>query len=215
MKNILIIGVARFGYHIAKELNKLNCQILAIDINEDHLRKVDPYVSKTLIGDSTDFDFLKSLGINNFDECIVTIGDDFQVSIETVYYLKELSAKRITARASKESQKFLLQRIGADLVVFPEEQLARWTALHCGTSSVYDFMDLDNYFGIYEVRTPEQWAGKTLAELDLRKKYNINIIGVKQANKMRMILGPNYILQDNENLIVVAREEDANKFFSM
>lgn len=214
MKNILLIGVARFGYHIAKELNKLNTQILAIDRKEENLQKVDQYVSKILIGDSTDIDFLRSLGINTFDECIVTIGDNFQSSIETVYNLKELGAKKITARASKESQKNLLQRIGADLVVYPEKQLARWTALHCGTSSVYDFMDLDNYYGIYEVRTPVEWAGKSLSELDLRKKHNINIIGIKQSNKVRMILGPNHILEENENLIIVAREEDANKFFS-
>lgn len=213
MKNILIIGTGKFGYHISKELNKLDVEILAIDIKEDRLEKVVGYSSKTLIGDATDIEFMKTIGINNFEECIVTIGDDFQSSLETVLNLKELGAKRITARASTESQKKLLMKIGADMVVYPEEDLAKMTALHCGTNSVYDFMDLDNNYGVYEITIPKEWAGKTLLELDLRKKYNINIIGVKTKNKMKIILGPNFVLNENETVLIIAKEEDANKLF--
>ena len=125
MKNILLIGIGRFGFHVAMELSKLNTQVLAVDTSEDHLQKVDEYVSKTIIGNGTDVDFLKTLGINTFDDCIVTIGDDFQASLETVLHLKDLGARRITARASMESQKKLLSKIGADLVVYPEKQLAK------------------------------------------------------------------------------------------
>lgn len=214
MKNILIIGIGRFGFHIAKELSKLNTQVLAVDTNEEHLQKVDEFVAKTLIGDGTDIDFLKTVGINTFDESIVTIGDNFQASLETVLNLKELGAKKITARASMESQKNLLLKIGADLVVYPEKQLAKWTALHSANNSVYDFMDLDNNYGVYEITTPAEWKDKTLAELDLRKKHNINIIGVKEKNKMKMILGPNYTLKDGENLVIIAKESDINKFLS-
>ena len=214
MKNILIIGIGRFGFHIAKELSKLNTQVLAVDTNEEHLQKVDDFVAKTLIGDGTDIDFLKTVGINTFDESIVTIGDNFQASLETVLNLKELGAKKITARASMESQKKLLLKIGADLVVYPEKQLAKWTALHSANNSVYDFMDLDNNYGVYEITTPAEWKDKTLAELDLRKKHNINIIGVKEKNKMKMILGPNYTLKDGENLVIIAKESDINEFLS-
>lgn len=213
MKNILIIGIGNFGFYVAKELNKLNTQILAVDNNEENLQKVDEYVSKTLIGNSKDLDFLKTIGINTFDECIVSIGDDFQASLETVLNLKELGAKKITARASMESQEKLLLKIGADLVVYPEKQLAKWTALHCGTSSVYDFMDLDNEYGIYEILAPKEWIGKTLIDLDLRKKFNINIVGIKTQNRIQMILGPNYIFKENENLVIIAKEKDANNLF--
>lgn len=213
MKNILIIGIGNFGFYVAKELNKLNTQILAVDNNEENLQKVDEYVSKTLIGNSKDLDFLKTIGINTFDECIVAIGDDFQASLETVLNLKELGAKKITARASMESQEKLLLKIGADLVVYPEKQLAKWTALHCGTSSVYDFMDLDNEYGIYEILVPDEWIGKTLIDLDLRKKFNINIVGIKTQNRIQMILGPNYIFKENENLVIIAKEKDANNLF--
>lgn len=214
MKNILLIGIGRFGFHVAMELSKLNTQVLAVDTSEDHLQKVDEYVSKTIIGNGTDVDFLKTLGINTFDDCIVTIGDDFQASLETVLHLKDLGARRITARASMESQKKLLSKIGADLVVYPEKQLAKWTALHCASNFVYDFMDLDNQYGVYEILTPKEWASKTLAELDLRKKHNINIIGVKEKNKMKMILGPNYVLKEGENLVVIGKEADINKFLN-
>lgn len=214
MKNILLIGLGRFGYHIAKELNKLKAEILAVDSNEENLQMVDEFVSKTIIGNTTDIEFLKTIGINNFDECIVTIADDFQASLETVLNLKELGARKITARASMESQQKLLEKIGANLVVYPEKQLAKWTALHCGTNSVYDYMDLDNEYGVYEINIPKDWAGKTLSELDLRKKYNINIIGVKAKNKIKIILGPNFVLNEDESVLVVAKEADMNKIFT-
>lgn len=213
MKNILIIGAGRFGYHVCKELSKLKVEILIVDTDEDSLREVDEYVTKSLIGDSTDIDFLKSLGINTFDECIVAIGDEFQSSLETVLNLKELGARRVVARASKGSQEQLLLKIGADLVIYPEKQLAKWTALHTGTNSIYDFMELDNNFGLYEVKVPDAWIGKTLAELNLRKKYNINIVGVRINNKVKIILGPNFELKEGERILVIAKEGDANKVF--
>ena len=213
MKNILIIGVGRFGYYAAKELNNYDTQILAIDIKENPLQKVSEYVSKTIIGDASDIEFLKSIGVNNFDNCIVTISDNFQASIETVLNLKELGAKKIIARASKESQNILLKKIGADLVVYPEKQLAKWIAIHCGTDSIYDYMELDNNYGIYEVSVPKEWNGKSLSELDLRKRYKINIIGVKINNEMSIVLGPNFILKEGENIVILAKEEDMNKVF--
>ena len=213
MKNILIIGAGRFGYHICKELSKLDVEILMVDADENSLKIVDEYVSKSLIGDGSDIDFLKSLGINTFDECVVAIGDDFQSSLETVLNLKELGAKRILARASKGSQEKLLLKIGADKVIYPEKQLARWVALHTGTNSIYDFMDLDDGFGLYEVKVPSEWSNKTLAELNLRKNYNINILGVRVNGKLKIVLGPTFVLKEDERILIIAKEEDANKFF--
>lgn len=214
MKSILLIGIGRFGYHVAKELSTLDVEFLAIDTDEEKLKHVSKYASKSFIGNSTDIEFLKTLGVNNFDECIVAIGDDFQSSLETVLNLKELGARKITARASMESQKNLLAKIGADFIVYPEEQLAKWTSLRCGTNSIYDFMDLDDGYGIFEITTPNDWVGKTLAELDLRRKLNINIIGVKNKNKINVILGPTFKLRENENLLVIAKIDDAGKLFN-
>ena len=213
MKNILVIGAGRFGYHICKELSKLSVEILLVDTNEDNLKIVNEYVTKSIIGNGTDIDFLRSLGINTFDECIVTIGDDFQGSLETVLNLKELGASRIVARASKGSQEKLLLKIGADIVIYPEKQLAKWVALHTGTNSIYDFMELDSNYGLYEIKVPEKWIGKTLAELNIRQTYNINIVGVRVNNKIKIIFGPSFEFKEDERVLLIAKEEDANKVF--
>jgi trk system potassium uptake protein TrkA len=214
MKSILLIGIGRFGHHIAKELNALNAEILAIDSDEESLKHISEYVTKTLIGNSADSEFMKTVGVNNFDACIVAIGDEFQNSLETVLNLKELGAKKVIARASKESQEKLLRKIGADFVVYPEMQLAKWTALRCGTDSIYDFMDLDDGFGVFEIGTPEEWVGKTLAELDLRKKHSINIIGVKENGRTKIVLGPNFEFKAKDTLLVIAKIDDAGKLFN-
>ena len=214
MKNILLIGLGRFGYHVAKELSSLKTEVLAVDNDEEALKNVSEFVSKTLIGDSSDINFLKTIGVNNFDECIVAIGDDFQTSVETVLNLKELNAKKITARACKESQEKILLKIGADFIVYPEKQLGKWTALRCGTNSIYDFMDLDDGYGVFEINVPKDWVGKTLVELDLRNKKNISIIGVKENGRTKVILGPNFVFKENETILVIAKVEDAGKLFN-
>ena len=211
MKNILVIGMGRFGIHIVQELANLKCDIMAVDTSEVKLRNVSEYVTKTVIGNATDIEFMKTLGVNNFDDCIVAIGDNFQNSLLTVLNLKELGAKRITARAAFEPQEVLLEKIGADMVVYPEKQLARQTALQCGTDTIYDYMDLDDDFGIYELGVPEKWVGKTIQELDLRKKYNINIIGAKKGTKVKMIMHPGFELRADERILIAAKSEDMNK----
>ena len=214
MKNILLIGVGNFGFHIAQELGKLKVEVLAVDLDEERLRDVSEYLSKTLIGDATDIDFLKTLGVNTFDECLVTIGDNFQASLEAVLNLKELGARRITARASKESQEKILLKTGADVVIYPEKQLARWAALHCGTNSIYDFVELENNYGIYEINVSESWVGKSLAELDLRRKYNISILGYKEGERIKLITHSEFKLKDNIHLLILAKEDDVNRIIN-
>lgn len=214
MKSILLIGIGRFGYHIAKELSTLDVEILAIDTREESLKMISDYVTKTFIGDCKNLDFMKTIGVNTFDECIVAIGNNFQDSIETVLNLKELGAKRIVARAAQESQEKVLLKLGVDFVVYPEKQMGKWTALRCGTNSIYDFMDLDDGYGVFEVNVPKEWVGKTLVELDLRRKYNVSIVGVKVNGKTKIILGPNFMLKENEDLIVVAKIDEAGKIFN-
>lgn len=214
MKSILLIGIGRFGYHIARELSTLDVEILAIDTHEESLKMISDYVTKTFIGDCKNLDFMKTIGVNTFDECIVAIGNNFQDSIETVLNLKELGAKRIVARAAQESQEKVLLKLGVDFVVYPEKQMGKWTALRCGTNSIYDFMDLDEGYGVFEVNGPKEWVGKTLIELDLRRKYNVSIVGVKVNGKTKIILGPNFMLKENEDLIVVAKIDEAGKIFN-
>lgn len=213
MKSILLIGVGRFGRHIIKKLNEMNHQVMAVDHNEERIQAVLPYVTSALIGDSTNEEFLNSLGIRNFDACIVTIGDDFQNSLETVYLLKELGAEKIIARASREMQEKFLLRNGADEVVYPEKQLAAWTAIRCASDHVLDYIELDDDYSIYELAIPSEWCGKTILQLDIRKKYNINILGIRENGKLNMNITPQTILNSSKSMLVLGDKRIIQKCF--
>lgn len=182
MQSVLIIGVGQFGWHIAKKMNELDCEVMAIDINEERINEVLPYVVNAQIGDSTNQEFMKSLGVRNYDICIVTIGENFQTSLETTSLLKELGAPMVISRATNDVQRKFLLRNGADEVVYPEKQMAIRVATKYSSDIILDFIQLDSNYSIYELRIPKEWAGKTLAQLDIRKKYNVNIIAIKRAD---------------------------------
>ena len=213
MKSILLIGVGRFGRHIIRKLNAMNHQVMAVDHNEDRIQDVLSSVTSAQIGDSTNEEFLSSLGISNFDACIVTIGDDFQNSLETVYLLKELGARKVIARASREIQEKFLLRNGADEVVYPEKQMAAWTAIRCASDHVLDYIELDNEYSIYELAIPNEWCGKTILELDIRKKYNINILGIREYGKLNMNITPSTVLNSRKSMLVLGNEKIIEKCF--
>ena len=175
MKSILLIGLGRFGRHIAEKLNELNHQVLAVDKQEDRVEAVLPFVTSGQIGDSTNIEFLQSLGIGNFDVCIVAIGGDFQSSLETTAYLKDLGAKLVVSRAARDVQARFLLRNGADEVVYPEKQLANWTAIRYSSEHIFDYIQLSDDHAIFEISIPENWVGKTVGNIDIRKKYNIAV----------------------------------------
>lgn len=160
MKNILLIGLGRFGRHIALQLNKLGHEVMAVDSNEERVNKILPIVTNAQIGDSTNTEFLKSLGIGNFDVCIVTIGGNFQNSLETTSLLKELGAKLVVSRAERDVQEKFLLRNGADEVVYPEKQVANWAAIRYTADHIRDYIEVDEAHAIFEVEVPEGWIGK-------------------------------------------------------
>ena len=174
MKSILLIGLGRFGKHIAMHLNQLGHQVMAVDNVEERVESVLPFVTNAQIGDSTNGDFLESLGIRNFDVCIVAIGNDFQSSLETTSLLKELGAKLVVARAARDVQEKFLLRNGADEVVYPEKQLAKWTAIRYSADHILDYIELDDDHAMFEIPVPPSWAGRSIGQIDIRKKYNIN-----------------------------------------
>ena len=190
MKSVLLIGLGRFGKHIAMKLNELDHQVMAVDQNEERVNEVLPYVTNALIGDSTSKDFLATLGIRNFDVCIVTIGDNFQSSLETASLLKELGAERVVSRASTGIQEKFLLKNGADEVVYPEKQLASWMAIRCTSDHILDYIELDNDYSIFELSVPSEWCGKTVIQVDIRKKYGINILGVRSDGELNMNITP-------------------------
>lgn len=213
MKSILLIGLGRFGRHIALKLNALDHQVMAIDCNEDCVNAVLPFVTSAQIGDSTNEEFLATLGIGNYDACIVAIGDNFQNSLETTYLLKELGAKKIIARASREMQEKFLSRNGADEVVYPEKQLATWTAIRCSSEHILEYIELDNEYAIFEMETPYEWNGKSVQNLDLRKKYGINILGIRTNGKLNMNITPNTVFVCDTSILILGQEKTVYKCF--
>lgn len=215
MKSILLIGLGRFGRHIALKLNALNHQVMAIDHNEERVNALLPFVTNAQIGDSTNEEFLAALGVGNYDACIVAIGDNFQNSLETTYLLKELGARKIIARASKEMQEKFLLRNGADEVVYPEKQLAAWTAIRYSADHILDYIELDDEHAIFEVTIPEEWVGKTVGQLDIRKKYKINIMALKEDGQMDLGITPGTLLGDDATMLVLGNIRDIERCFKL
>lgn len=213
MKNILLIGLGRFGKNIALQLNKLGHEVMAVDNNEERVNDILSIVTNAQIGDSTNTEFLKSLGIRNFDVCIVTIGGDFQNSLETTSLLKELGAKLVVSRAERDVQEKFLLRNGADEVVYPEKQVANWAAIRYTADHIRDYIEVDDAHAIFEVEVPEEWIGKTVGELDIRRKYSINIMATKENGKINMAVSPETVLTDNITLLVLGAYKELQKCF--
>ena len=213
MKSVLLIGLGRFGKHMALKLNELNHQVMAIDKKEELVNAVLPFVTNAQIGDTTNEDFLKSLGVNNYDICIVAIGNDFQGSLETTSLLKELGAKLVISRAARDIQAKFLLRNGADQVIYPEKQVANWAAVRYSADHILDFIEIDDNYAIFEVTTPENWIGKSIGQIDIRKKFGINIIAIKQGNKLNLTVTPDIVLKKDETMLVLGEAKNIQKCF--
>ena len=213
MKSVLLIGLGRFGRHLAMQLNELGHQVMAVDKDEERVNECMPFVTNAQIGDSTRVDFLRSLGVSNYDVCYVTISGDFQNSLETTSLLKELGAKLVVSRAERDVQKKFLLRNGADEVVYPEKQIAKWTAIRYASDHILDYVEVDDTHAFFEVEVPEKWLGKTVGELDIRKKYSISILAIKTDGKMNMAIGPDMELSSEDTLLVLGTYKDMQKCF--
>ncbi len=191
----------------------MNHQVMAVDRREGRVDAILPFVTNAQIGDSTNPDFLTSLGIRNFDFCIVAIGDDFQSSLETTSLLKELGAKLVVSRAASDVHAKFLLRNGADDIIYPEKQLANWVAIRYSADHIFDYIELDNDHAIFEVQVPKEWVGRTVGELDVRKKYNINIMGLKESGRMNLSITPDTGITDSQTMLVLGSMKQIQKVF--
>ena len=213
MKSILLIGLGRFGRHIAIKLDELNHQVMAVDNNESRVEAVLPYVRNAQIGDATNEDFIRSLGVRNFDVCIVAIGDNFQSSLETTSLLKELGAKFVVSRAARDVHAKFLLRNGADDVVYPEKQLAIWTAIRYSADHILEYIELDEEHAIFEIMIPEAWVGKTVGELDIRNNHHINIMAFKQNGALDLSIRSDTKIPEGSTMLVLGSIRDIQKCF--
>ena len=215
MKSILLIGIGRFGKHIAMQLNAMDHQVMAVDHDEEKINEILPYVTNAQIGDSTNVEFLRSLGVDNYDVCIVTIANDFQSSLETTSLLKELGAKHVLSRAARDVQAKFLLRNGADDIVYPEKQIAKWTAIRYSSNHIRDYIELGEKNAIIEVSVPKSWVGLSIRQLDIRQNYPVNLIAITQNGSMNTTVTPDMVLTSDEKIFVIGEYKALQKLFHL
>ena len=213
MKSVLLIGLGRFGRHIAEQLNELDHEVMAVDIDEERVNAVLPYVTNAQIGDSTNEDFLRTLGVNDYDVCFVAIGDNFQSSLETTSLLKDLGAQYVVSRAARDVHAKFLLRNGADEIVYPEKQLAKWSAIKFTSEHIFDYIELDSEYAVFEVDVPYNWAGKSIGNLNIRKKHKINLMAIKRNGSLELAISPETRLTATDTLLVIGKYHDIQKCF--
>ena len=215
MKSILVIGIGRFGYHLIDQLSKAGDEILAVDSSEERIEPVLGMVTSSLLGDTTNESFVRSLGVENFDVCFVAIGDDFQASLETTSLLKECGARYVVARASRSVHEKFLLRNGADAVVFPEKQLAEWAAIRWCSGRVIDYLDYPGDFSIFEIEVPKIWIGKSLAELSIRNKLHLNVLSIRRNGDQILEFPADFIFETGDTVTIFGADKDIKKSLNL
>ena len=195
MRSMLIIGLGRFGRHLALRLMELGNEVMVVDKEETAVDQVAPMVTRAQIGDCMDAEVIRSLGPDNFDVCFVCISDNFQSSLEITWLLKEQGAKYVVAKSDRDLHAKFLLRIGADDVVYPERDMAQRTAVKYSTNGNLDYVELSRDFAISELVIPADWVGQDLRSLDLRSRFSVNVIGLKQGDQVLTVVDPGYAFQ--------------------
>jgi len=209
MKSVLIIGLGRFGRHMAMKFIEQGNDVMAVERNEERADEMAPDIRNLQIGDATNEDFLRSLGVGNYDICVVGIGESFQTALEVTVLLKDLGAKYVVARATRDIYKKLLLRNGADHVVYAEREVAERLAVRYGTgSSVFDYIELTPEYGIYEIGLPDNWVGHSILEQEVRSRYHVSILAIKRGQSLFPMPHPDYRFTEGETLMVMGAHKD-------
>lgn len=211
MKSILVIGLGRFGRHLCEKFMSLGNEVMVVDRDEAAVSALAADVTSAQIADCTDEAVLRELGVKNFDLCFVCIGSDFAASLLITSMLKELGARRVIAKASRDIHARLLLRNGADEVAYPERDSAERMAVRLSAQNVFDYIELTDEYSIYEIPVLESWVGRSVREIDVRNKHHINILAVKLGDTLRPMPGADYRFTGSEHVLALAAREDARK----
>lgn len=211
MATFLVIGLGRFGTSLALQLMGLGNEVMVMDDDEEKVNKIAPFVTQAKIGNCMDEEVIRSLGVENFDFCFVCISEEFQSSLEITSLLKEMGAPMVVAKADRDLHARLLKKIGADEVVFPERDMAHRTAMRFSVNGALEYIELSSGYAIFELQVPESWVGKTLAGLNIRSRYNINIIGTKEEGAIRPVTSADYAFRAGDHVLVAGSKEDVKR----
>lgn len=215
MKTILVIGIGRFGKHLATKLSELGNEVMIVDKEEERITDLLPVVTRAQVGDCMDEKLLRSLGVSNFDICFVCIGDNFQASLEITSLLKELGAKYVVSKADRTIHEKFLLRNGADEVIHPERDVALRAARKYGARNVFDYFELTSDYSILEIAVPNSWAGKSIKQVNVRSKYNINIIAIKQNGNIIPVTNAEHVFVKNQHLIIAGNTKDCARMLDI
>lgn len=203
MKSYVVIGLGRFGSAMARDLCALGAEVLAVDVHSNLVQAVANEVTHAVVGDATDKEVLRALGVRDFDCAVIAIGDDLAASVLTVMNLKELGVAKVVCKAHDETHRRVLEKLGVDRVVIPENEHAKRLARALQSHNVLDYIELSSDYGILEVPTPKDWVGKTLKELNVRAKLGVNIIAVSSGKKTNISPAADYCIQAGDILSVL------------
>lgn len=211
-KSIAVFGLGRFGRSLATELYNSGADVMVVDKNEFLIDEISDKVSYAVIADLTNEESIKEIGIENMDVVVVTMGSDLTASIMSVMVAKEVGVPYVIAKAADERMGNILSKMGADKVIYPEEEMGIRTAQTIVSDDFLEYFNIDNNLCLLEMKTRPEWVGKNLIELDLRNKYHINVVAVKFHSKMRSSIDPNRPLEADSKLVVILDKSDLAKF---
>ncbi len=211
MRSVLIIGLGRFGQHLCKNMVDMKNEVMVVDVKEDNVEAMMPIVTNAQIGDCTNVEVLKSIGVNNFDICFVCIGTNFQSSLEITSLLKENGAKYVVSKATRDIQAKFLLRNGADEVIYPDRDIAEKAAIRYSSSHVFNYIELNDEYSIYEIPVAEEWVGRSIKEVNFRAKYKVSILGIKRGENTKLLPMAEHEFDEKEHLMVVGRIEDVDR----
>lgn len=214
MMRVVIMGIGNFGHFFARRLSTQKVEILAVDISKQAVDQVAPFVTHAVVGDVTDRDLLEELDVASADYVVISLGDEhMDPSILATLHSRSLGAKNVYAKAISDDHARILELIGATRIIHPEREVAESLAEALGKPNVLDFIPLGEEYSIVEFEPPSGFVGKSLAELDLRKRYGVSVIGVKEyfTGKRRMNPPPDLVIQDDVSLLIMGRDEQVEK----
>lgn len=213
MKRFTVIGLGNFGFHVAKALYEDGNEVLAIDTDRVRVQAIDSHCTEAVVLDATDKEALKSLGLENMDGVIVSTGTKISISILICLYLQEIGAKKILAKALDEDHEKILRRVGATEIIHPERDMALRISNGLSRPNVLDFIPLSEEFDIVQVGPPREFIGKSLKDLNLRAKYSVHIIAIKELVPDNFILAPpaNFVIKDSDILIMLGKSENIRR----
>ena len=211
MKNILVIGMGRFGKHLAQKMLELGNDVMIVDSDEAKIEELAPIFTDSFVGDCTNEGTVRALGVNNFDICFVSIGENFQSSLEITALLKDFGAKYVVSKANRDIQARFLKSVGADEVIYPERAMAERLAIRFNADNVYDYIELTDDFSIYEIPVPQDWVGRSISSVNVRREYHLNIIAVKREDLLRPMPGADFVFKPDDHMVVIGQTESIAK----